>query len=280
MVPAPVKVARAWCDANGLSYDVEALKGMPKEIYQKMQANYRNTMQPDAKARYRELKSDTERKDWLALYMIDPKTAVCKGYNSTVAFDQEENKGSEQWLSEEQMGGPMFLNSANHAGIIVKGKVLEERDHENPALAAAGVKQYYFSWSRINRSTGVRKEAGVRADAELTPEEYQETADQMAKQGLEPQVKKPKITHEKKVLSEEQKAEKTANVAKGAALRKLKAKLDKTLNDLDGYEQDAKKLPPKGFPQAITEFYLGKIQEQRNLYDPFQRVYAVEVVKS
>jgi len=82
---------------------------------------------------------------------------VCTGYNSTTAFDEEQSKKKEAWLTEEQMAGPKYLNSAAHAKLVCDSKVFEQQDHEIEAVAAAGVKQHRFNWSLLERQASARR---------------------------------------------------------------------------------------------------------------------------
>ena len=279
LIPAPVRAAREKIKAAGKELDREGLITVLSKLeLNNLANNMRNTMAAEPKKKYKELKTDDDRRDWLVYYLIDPKSAICTGFNKTTAFDEEQNKKKEAWITEEQMGGSKYLNSASHAKLVCDAKIFDVQDHEIEALAAAGVKQHRFSWSQLERTTGFRKEAGITATAELTPEEYAQMRDHMDQQRLEPQAKKAKTTTPK-VLSEEEKQNRIANTAKSAGLRKLKQQIDKVATELDKREADAANLPKRGYPQELQIFYDGKIKEMRTKIEGHHNTYSEHVVK-
>ena len=277
LVPAPVVKARSKIQMAGKDIDKDGIQVLTKLELNNLANNMRNTMAVEPKKRYKELKTDEERREWLVYYLIDPKSAVNTGFNKTTAFDEEANKRNEQWITEEQMSGPNYLNSASHAKIVCDSKVFDVQDHEIAALANAGVKQHLFSWSRLERTTGFRKEAGIEATAELTADEYTQMRDHMDQQRLEPQAKKAKTTP--KVVSEEEKQNRIANTAKSAGLRKLKQQIDNVTKELDKLENDAATLPNRGYPKELHMFYDGKIKEMRAKVEGHHNTYSEHVVK-
>ena len=191
--PAPVKKAREFLKEKGVEIDTASIQTSPADMLHKIACNYRNSMTADVKKKYKVLKTNDERRQWLVHYLLDPKAAVCTGFNKTTASDEENSKKMEAWITEEQMGGPLYLNSATHAKTVCASKIFEEQDHDFEALAKDGVKQFRFNWSLLQRSTGIRKEAGVKAVAELSAQEYERVRDQIDTQRLEPQAKKQKM---------------------------------------------------------------------------------------
>ena len=110
-----------------------------------------------AKAEYTGLKTDEERRSWLANYVLDPSSSSNQGFNRTEAFIGKQNDNKEQWLTQAQLESPAWLASVDHVKVLLDQNQLEERPHEMPALAAAGVKQYKFIWSLFKRSDGLRE---------------------------------------------------------------------------------------------------------------------------
>ena len=208
-LPAPVVQARAKLAESGVvafekSADnvkkiAEALKMCgDKGLLNKLASNCRNTMTPEVKSKYKLLSTDDERREWLAYYVIDAKDACNNGFNRTLVFDTESSDTTITWLTEEQMSGPNWLNSKEHAKMVVEHKVLTDRPHEWELFAQQGILQWEFSWAKIKRSTGWRKEAGVETTAELSGEEVATIRDHIDGQGLKTQQKKRRPTRKKK----------------------------------------------------------------------------------
>ena len=113
--------------------------------------------------------------------MLDPAACALHGYYRTTAFNERKSVDGEQWLTIAQLECSTRVGSNDES---------EERPHERACLAAAGVKQYKYNWSLVERSGGVR-EASVEARAELNEEEYNETKGDMSKQRQGPKRKAP-----------------------------------------------------------------------------------------
>ena len=95
-------------------------------------------------AEYRALQTDAERRQFLIDYILDPESC-CKriGTNSTSRSTNRRETSKVEWLTEEQLAGPKYLNSAAHAKIAIKS--MRERPHKtNAGLRAAGVKEYEY----------------------------------------------------------------------------------------------------------------------------------------
>ena len=65
--------------------------------------------------KYAQIKTDGERRQWLAQYVIDPQTATCEGINNTVAYDEQDNTSANKWVHLSELGGPNFLNDIKAA---------------------------------------------------------------------------------------------------------------------------------------------------------------------
>ena len=76
-----------------------------------------------------------------------------------------------------QLEGPNYFNDKAHAAIYIEGK--EELPHEDPKLAAKGVKQYIYI--RKTKVTNDKLTEGVSAEvsATLTPETYTAVTEHM-----------------------------------------------------------------------------------------------------
>ena len=92
------------------------------------------------------------RREWLVSYVLDPSGATCSGFDRSTAVNNSLNEEGLSWITEEQMGGPLYLNSPAAASIVVKSGVLPKRAHEIGPLADAGWEQHEFSWSKVTRA--------------------------------------------------------------------------------------------------------------------------------
>ena len=106
--PAPVRIGRGKIKVAGKDLDKEGLLVLTRKELNNLANNMRNTMAAEPKKKYKELKSDDERRDWLVYCLIDPKTTLCTGLNSLTAIDEEQNKKKESWITEEQNGKPQI----------------------------------------------------------------------------------------------------------------------------------------------------------------------------
>ena len=79
--------------------------------------------------------------------MIDPASATSvTGFNRATNSSTTANESEEVWVTLEQLSGPMYLNSMEHAAITIKS--LPSQPHDDDNLAAAGVLQYRYSSSK------------------------------------------------------------------------------------------------------------------------------------
>ena len=141
-----------------------------------MRNQLRNNM-PEKFQEYKGLANDKDRMDWLAEYIINPEEGGSVGTNFTRRTKARTDRDSEVWITEEQMSGPTFLNSKDHAAIAAKS--LPCRLHENVALAAVGVKQYQWTWTIVSRDLTLEQGAEVTTTAEMTPAEAAAVRDHM-----------------------------------------------------------------------------------------------------
>ena len=140
----------------------------------------RQKMGEAAREKYKAIKSDEERKQWIAAFLIDPAFCTNEGFNECSVFSEKTQVDDEVWLTQSQLQGPEWLNDAHHAKILIDSSSLEERPHEWAVLAEANVKQYKFFKSVLRRATGEREASGVRSTSELSAAEATEV-----KTGLE-----------------------------------------------------------------------------------------------
>jgi hypothetical protein len=276
-LPKIVQVVRD--KMKGEEINPETLKKfLSKMEFNNLANNYRNAMAPSVKEDYGKLSSDSDRRNWLAQHVLDPKTATCTGFSKTTAFNKTSNDLLAQWLHESQIAGPTYLNDATAAKLVCDSGELQERVSEFAALAAKGYKQFYFSIAMVKNSTGRNEESGVQAATELKDGEYSEVKDHIANSlGKAVSKKRPIVTKEPE--SEEKKRRREAMSSRNTAMRKCKALIDKATNEVRSIEIDIPKLKDKGYPAAMADWCAGKIDVMRTRIAVTQTVYNEEVVK-
>jgi len=274
-VPKAVCRARETLGQLGLDITGGNLKKLPKDDLNKLATSFRAALADEARSGYKQLQSDAERRDWLAQYILDPEIAACRGFNSTSSFTAQSKKGSSKWLTEAQIS--TLLSDPSSAAILCESGDLESRPHEYPSLAAKGVKQYYYTADEDIAEAGVKDEAGVAAEADMTPKQFAEVKDHMCnnfgKAGKR-KTSKPKVQE-----SESAKRLKAVALARSSSLRKLKALSDKMHNDLAAAEKDIPKLREKGYPEQMQSFLADKVAEAKGWLKDASSVYAQEILK-
>ena len=224
------------------------------------------------------MKTDEERGSWLAQYVLDPQTATCLGFNSTIAFHTAKKKGKSGWVTEAQLAGPLYLNDKAAAKTLCESGDLESRPHEYASLASEGHKQYYYTAEEDVAEAGFSEKAGVKAEAELNAPEFQEVKEHIntnfGKAGKRKTSKQPKEPE-----SDASKKPKTAAAARSNSLRRLKALSDKVHNELFGAEKDIPKLQEKGYPEQMQNFFFEKVAGARKELKDALGIYAEEILK-
>jgi len=125
----------------------EHLDRAPAELRKKCYSNLSYQLKahfPDKATAYTLLATPEENAEWLAAFINDPKTG---GSVNTVAHEvrrekQQINDTIKVWLTEEQLGGPQFMNSLKHAQLMVQHGSMDSRKSQYVALAEQGVKEF------------------------------------------------------------------------------------------------------------------------------------------
>ena len=234
----------------------------------------------EALSKYELLKSDIDRRNFLASYLIDPENASASCTNTTekVTSNIDEKKGV--WVTEDEYGGPMWLNNPAHAKIAVKG--CQDRPHENPLLAAVGVKQYKVFKKTEVTSTGTIDKAKVKLDAAMTAEQYAETAQHMraslasssaggSADGA-PNGKRRKTATQEPPTAQ-QKERKEAKEKYDKAVKSMKSTVDRVRKELNDVTLIQKKLEAKSWGAGATDFLKSEAAAQQatieDLFDAY-----------
>ena len=173
----------------------------------------------------------------------------------------------------------MYLNDLILAKLLCDSGELQDRDSEFQALAAQGLKQYYYDAKKVKRSAGIKEENGVEAMSELKESEYVEVKEHMSSSLASGKVLQKKRAPTKEPESEEKKRRRDASTQRATSLRKCKSLIDNALNDLTGIESEVPKLADKGYPVQMQEWCKAKITPMRDHIEKAQLVYNEEIVK-
>lgn len=275
-VPKPVQLARLAIKDKGI--DLAGLTGddlknalTTKEL-NSLCCTFRNKLGPEAKADYQHLTADEDRRKWVAQFVIDPNCCTKEGYNRNAAWIQETKRVKEHWLTQTQLASSQWLNSEEQAEALCQSGNLESRPHEYPALAAKGILQYRYMFAEGEKEQGNRQEAGTSASTALSSSEYQQVSDDMVKPIAK--ATKRKVTTVKEPESEDAKKLKVSKSMKASQLRKFKQIIDTAASQAALSEEEAQKISSKGYPQAMTDFCLQKVQEFKDIIDISKKAYA------
>ena len=144
--PKPVVLAKQVQAEAGQEVSADSLEeALTKRQYNNLCNVFRQSMSPEAKNDYREVDRQTTIGClWTASFVLDLALAAPEGFNRTSVFKSETSVEDEMWLTLDQLQGPQFLNSKDHALVLVEAGELEERPHEFSSLAQRLIKQYRF----------------------------------------------------------------------------------------------------------------------------------------
>ena len=94
--------------AKRLGITGETLKQLDSELYNKLGGAFRAACSQSQKDAYKNMKTDAERADALAVFALGPAEFEAQGSNVVTSFNEtvDENEGS--WVMESQLGGPQF----------------------------------------------------------------------------------------------------------------------------------------------------------------------------
>ena len=284
-MPKIVVKAREAMEAAGSDLEVTGdnlKKVMEAKDFNLLANAFRGSMSGAAKKQYSAcVRTDQDRRQWLAQFVIDPRFATAEGFNVTEAFHINEDIDEERWATEEKLAGPTFYNCAKHAAVMTKSGELEERPHRNQALADAGVKEYKYTGDIVVRKkTGSHERNGVSLKTELNDQEYKDVVakvgDGVQKGGVKRKLveKKPRVEE-----SQESKDLKRAQNLRSGTLRRCKTLLDKAALDASSLQDSYQKLADRGYPSAMREFYDKQVvvfQEQIKIH---QKAFADEATQ-
>jgi hypothetical protein len=278
-IPKPVARVREILKNKGLEANPVNLKtAVPKAELNKLAGAFRSSLSEGNMEGYKQLRTDDERRSWLAQYVVDPDSAACKGFNKTSAYNTSESRSASRWLTQAQLASASCLNDNDAAKTVCESGDLESRLHELPSLAAKGVKQYYLSENYDFHAAGLKDEAGVSAESDLHSGELEEVKEHMLSNFGRPGKRRCAPKH-KEPESDESKQLRAAAASRATSVRKLKQLLDKVHNEMENSARDVPKLEEKGYPIQMLQWLLGKVAEVQSVVEEARLVYAEEVTK-
>ena len=247
----------------------------PKE-FNAFSNNFRNQLQGQEKVQWQGM-AKPAREQWMAQWVLEPELCKKSGFNKTIASTDNRKTLADQWVLESELGGPRFLNSADHAKKIIESGDLQSRPSRFAALAAAGVCEYLLTTELVEYVKGLRKEAGVECSSDLKTDEYNYVLEGLDNSFDKPPrpVKKAKVT---KPVEQWQKDLKDLNAKKGLAFRTLKKNMDTVESYVQSLAQIMPKLEQKGYPQALQDFYSLKMASLKEVCEQAKRFYGERVV--
>jgi hypothetical protein len=139
---------------------------------------------PSKHAEYKSLQHDIQRREWLLSFIVDPASGGCSCSNTTLRANTEKRQLIKRWLTESQLAGAMYYNSAKDAALAIKD--LESRAHEKPTMAAAGILQYHEDITQFLSEQEQREEAKISVTAELDADQYAMALAHMAGGSVDP----------------------------------------------------------------------------------------------
>ena len=114
-------------------------------------------------AEYVGLQDDTQRREWLASFILDPKSGGHVATNTTRRSESSTARSNKRWMTIEEYGGQNGINSMDHAKKRCLGGEFECRPHESRILAKDDIKQYL-----VTLDFGVDKKRSVTQEAQIT----------------------------------------------------------------------------------------------------------------
>jgi hypothetical protein len=172
------------------------------------------------------------------------------------------------WLTINQMASPMLYNSVEDAELIAQD--CPEREHERPAMAAAGKKQYEVEVTEEVFNNLSRDTTNLASSASVNAEDFKVIKASMD----EPALKRKKVIKQE-APTEEELAKKAADdqrkkvvAALQLALTSLKRTAERGRKNYNDACEKANSLTAKGYPQEMVGHFqkqLKPLSDQSNV---------------
>ncbi|CAK0820370.1 unnamed protein product [Prorocentrum cordatum] len=175
-LPKPMMEAADALKAQGLEVTGENLASLPHALRVKAFSSLNtalNTRFQDKAVLFKNLQDDNDKREYLASFMIDPKSGGTMTNKSSREVIEKTTK-KVLWVTLEQYGGPLFLNSMEHAKIALEGE--PSRPHENKKLADTGAQQFRVEVTEEVFEKVLEESAELAKQVELSAEEFEPVA--------------------------------------------------------------------------------------------------------
>ena len=144
----------------------------------KASISMRNHLERHNSAKFQEysaLTTSAARQEWLADYLLDPKTGGSVGRNWTERTLNTIDSEREVWLTVDELASPRWLNSRENAEIAIKSLV--SRPHDNASLRSEGILQYHWFQKAIDKNKTLTQGVSVTTSADCNTESALEVAE-------------------------------------------------------------------------------------------------------
>jgi hypothetical protein len=173
--PAVLQKLKEQLKSKNLELTVETLKDIKENdplLYKNIGSSLDYCMDADAKKDFKMVRHDPEeRLVWITRFCLDWKSGGVTGTasHSVSVSTSDTSKWVRVWLTESQLAGPLYLNSASDARLSVAHK--KDRLHTTDVgLAMAGIKEYEHWMLREEFARRKKEEHNLTCEAEVDNE--------------------------------------------------------------------------------------------------------------
>ena len=238
--------------------DIAGLDGTARKNAMTAMVSAYKTRNPEMLAKYKKCSSDTDRRQWLCTFLIDPACGECSGVNTTAIKNKRSDEDSENWVTLNQLASPTYLCSMDDAKLAIT--TCDSRPHENAALAAQGIKQYFWVTNRTKRAREQSDTNKVAIKSDIDGEDFEQIRTAMQGALGDTKIALPPAPKEKRkkpttTPSPEKDADRDARDTLDKVLRSMHALVDKVnfqIREMQKIEEELKK--KQGFGGLIAPF--------------------------
>ena len=109
------------CQISGVNLKAN----MNSKEYNNLLNQFRNQLTGQQRIDYGNMTPE-QKHDYCAQWVLDPQLCTTQGFNKSFVFSEVKNKEKVIWVTETQLGGPLYLNSPELATIVTEAKDLED----------------------------------------------------------------------------------------------------------------------------------------------------------
>ncbi|CAK0886785.1 unnamed protein product, partial [Prorocentrum cordatum] len=208
---------------------------------------------------------NAEKPSWLLKFMLDPTTGGVSATSVTTVGKDEINEDVTQWLTKQQLGGPLYLNCPQHAIYREISKRSERSSVEAQSSMSAD------DYTKIRRAMCGERINDTPAVSNGATE--QETDEQKkAREKAEKRAEKERKEREENEKNPEAARLKEAKKFLGAQITAAKSAARGIHAELSEAPSLVSKLQKKGYPDAMSQFLSSNAAAQRTAVDNFCNV--------